>query len=77
MITFNCYGKNVGEQKFFDDAVVVYVDGFSDIEFRKYTRDYSGYADRKYWVRKINRRYKTLESAVRALIKSSKQPEKA
>lgn len=69
-IRFDCYGKKVGEKKFFNDAVVEYVNGAADITYQRYTSDYSAYADRKYRVTSTGRRYKTLEAAAAAVVRN-------
>lgn len=43
----------------------------SDIVFRKFTKDYSGTSARPFMLTKSRRQFKTLEAAVKALVKEA------
>lgn len=72
MITFYRGAAFAGETRSTESGVVTYVDTpGADIVFKKYTQDYSDIADKKFFVTRTRRRYKTLEAAAAAVVKAS------
>ena len=71
MITLYRGAAFAGETRSTESGVVTYVDTpGADIVFKKYTQDYSDIADKKFFVTRTRRRYKTLEAAAAAVVKA-------
>lgn len=72
MITFYRGAAFAGTTRTTESGVVTYLDTTpADIVFMKYTQDYSDIADKKFFVTRTRRRYKTLEAAAAAVVKAS------